>query len=78
MFTLHVCCAFISIIPLCVFCPAAHGLTDEQKEFQKVAFDFAANEMAPRMAEWDQKVLRCNSKFVILGGQSYRKLLKFI
>ncbi|KAM7399176.1 hypothetical protein PAMP_018463 [Pampus punctatissimus] len=33
----------------------AHGLTDEQKEFQKVAFDFAANEMAPYMAEWDQK-----------------------
>ncbi|XP_070826518.1 isobutyryl-CoA dehydrogenase, mitochondrial [Chaetodon trifascialis] len=32
-----------------------HGLTDEQKEFQKVAFDFAANEMAPHMAEWDQK-----------------------
>ncbi|XP_034460027.1 isobutyryl-CoA dehydrogenase, mitochondrial [Hippoglossus hippoglossus] len=33
----------------------AHGLTDEQREFQKVAFDFAANEMAPHMAEWDQK-----------------------
>ncbi|KAL7831702.1 hypothetical protein AOLI_G00292500 [Acnodon oligacanthus] len=30
------------------------GLTDEQKEFQKVAFEFAANEMAPHMAEWDQ------------------------
>ncbi|KAG7279036.1 hypothetical protein CRUP_031672, partial [Coryphaenoides rupestris] len=25
------------------------------KEFQKVAFDFATNEMAPHMAEWDQK-----------------------
>ncbi|XP_054650158.1 isobutyryl-CoA dehydrogenase, mitochondrial [Dunckerocampus dactyliophorus] len=35
----------------------SHGLTDEQKEFQKVAFDFAANEMAPHMAEWDQKEL---------------------
>nr|XP_057935784.1 isobutyryl-CoA dehydrogenase, mitochondrial [Doryrhamphus excisus] len=33
----------------------SHGLSDEQKEFQKVAFDFAANEMAPHMAEWDQK-----------------------
>ncbi|KAF3692653.1 Isobutyryl-CoA dehydrogenase, mitochondrial [Channa argus] len=33
----------------------SHGLTDEQKEFQKVAFDFAANEMSPHMAEWDQK-----------------------
>jgi len=40
---------------------AAYGLTDEQKEFQKVAFDFAANEMAPHMAEWDQKV--CGSYF---------------
>ncbi|KAL3057511.1 hypothetical protein OYC64_007889 [Pagothenia borchgrevinki] len=33
----------------------SHGLTDEQKEFQKMAFDFAANEMAPHMSEWDQK-----------------------
>ncbi|KAK2847416.1 hypothetical protein Q5P01_010415 [Channa striata] len=33
----------------------AHGLSEEQKEFQKVAFDFAANEMSPHMAEWDQK-----------------------
>uniref|UniRef100_A0A670JVD9 Isobutyryl-CoA dehydrogenase, mitochondrial n=1 Tax=Podarcis muralis TaxID=64176 RepID=A0A670JVD9_PODMU len=31
------------------------GLTEEQKEFQKVAFDFAAKEMAPHMAEWDEK-----------------------
>ncbi|XP_048369187.1 isobutyryl-CoA dehydrogenase, mitochondrial isoform X1 [Sphaerodactylus townsendi] len=31
------------------------GLTEEQKEFQKVAFDFAAKEMAPYMAEWDEK-----------------------
>uniref|UniRef100_A0A4W4FHT2 Isobutyryl-CoA dehydrogenase, mitochondrial n=1 Tax=Electrophorus electricus TaxID=8005 RepID=A0A4W4FHT2_ELEEL len=30
------------------------GLSDEQREFQKVAFDFAANEMAPHMAHWDQ------------------------
>ncbi|XP_026564749.1 isobutyryl-CoA dehydrogenase, mitochondrial isoform X1 [Pseudonaja textilis] len=33
----------------------AVGLTEEQQEFQKVAFDFAAKEMAPRMAEWDEK-----------------------
>uniref|UniRef100_A0A8C6SRH0 Isobutyryl-CoA dehydrogenase, mitochondrial n=1 Tax=Neogobius melanostomus TaxID=47308 RepID=A0A8C6SRH0_9GOBI len=40
----------------CIGClRTSHGLTDEQKEFQKVAFDFAANEMAPHMAEWDQK-----------------------
>uniref|UniRef100_A0A8C5FFW4 Isobutyryl-CoA dehydrogenase, mitochondrial n=1 Tax=Gadus morhua TaxID=8049 RepID=A0A8C5FFW4_GADMO len=40
---------------LCGLVGTSHGLTDEQKEFQKVAFDFAANEMAPHMAEWDQK-----------------------
>ena len=34
------------------------GLSEEQKEFQKVAFNFAAREMAPHMAEWDQKVGR--------------------
>uniref|UniRef100_A0A8C2Z0D4 short-chain 2-methylacyl-CoA dehydrogenase n=1 Tax=Cyclopterus lumpus TaxID=8103 RepID=A0A8C2Z0D4_CYCLU len=33
----------------------AHGLSEEQKEFQEVAFNFAANEMAPHMAEWDQQ-----------------------
>nr|XP_058926622.1 isobutyryl-CoA dehydrogenase, mitochondrial isoform X1 [Kogia breviceps] len=33
------------------------GLNEEQKEFQKVAFNFAAREMAPNMAEWDQKEL---------------------
>lgn len=35
---------------------ASMGLNEEQKEFQKVAFNFAAREMAPHMAEWDQKV----------------------
>ncbi|CAB1349022.1 unnamed protein product [Coregonus sp. 'balchen'] len=29
----------------------AHGLSDEQKQFQKMAFDFAANEMSPHMAK---------------------------
>ncbi|XP_057289156.1 isobutyryl-CoA dehydrogenase, mitochondrial [Pezoporus wallicus] len=31
------------------------GLTEQQKEFQSVALDFAAKEMAPHMAEWDEK-----------------------
>ncbi|XP_059813117.1 isobutyryl-CoA dehydrogenase, mitochondrial isoform X2 [Hypanus sabinus] len=31
------------------------GLSDEQKEFQKVAFGFASSEMVPHMIEWDQK-----------------------
>lgn len=35
---------------------ASIGLNEEQKGYQKVAFDFAAREMAPHMAEWDQKV----------------------
>lgn len=46
------------------------GLTDEQKEFQKVAFDFAANEMAPHMAEWDEKEIfpvECMRKAAQLG-----------
>ncbi|XP_029428560.1 isobutyryl-CoA dehydrogenase, mitochondrial isoform X2 [Rhinatrema bivittatum] len=34
---------------------ASIGLTEEQKEFQKLAFDFAAREMAPHMTEWDEK-----------------------
>lgn len=40
------------------------GLNEEQKEFQKVAFNFAAQEMAPNMAEWDQKA------FISGGGES--------
>lgn len=49
---------------------ASMGLNEEQKEFQKVAFDFAAQEMAPNMAEWDQKVgvllvARCSNKCFI-------------
>lgn len=47
----------MSVLSLSSLMAAAHGLTEEQKEFQKVAFDFAANEMAPHMAEWDEKVL---------------------
>ncbi|KAK7107371.1 hypothetical protein V1264_015310 [Littorina saxatilis] len=33
----------------------ALGLTDEQKQIQQLAADFACNEMFPHMAEWDQK-----------------------
>eukprot|EP00051_Salpingoeca_urceolata_P022726 m.376246 g.376246 ORF g.376246 m.376246 type:complete len:426 (-) comp20016_c3_seq1:78-1355(-) len=31
----------------------AFGLTDDQREFQQLAQDFAANELAPHMQEWD-------------------------
>ncbi|XP_075046435.1 isobutyryl-CoA dehydrogenase, mitochondrial isoform X2 [Mixophyes fleayi] len=34
---------------------ASIGLSEEQKEFQKVAFDFASREMTPYMALWDEK-----------------------
>lgn len=36
---------------------ASFGLTPEQKEIQKVANDFAKNEMLPNMQEWDEKVV---------------------
>ena len=35
---------------------ASYGLTDEQKAFQKVALDFAENEMKLNMRTWDEKV----------------------
>jgi len=35
---------------------ASLGLTDHQREFQKVASEFAKNELAPKMQEWDQEV----------------------
>lgn len=31
------------------------GLTDHQREFQKLASDFAKNELAPEMQKWDQE-----------------------
>lgn len=34
---------------------ASLGLTDEQKEFQEVAFQFAQKQMAPKMQEWDEQ-----------------------
>ena len=40
---------------LCVVI-ASYGLTDEQKELQKVCFDFAKNELAPNMKRWDEEV----------------------
>lgn len=35
---------------------ASLGLTDDQREFQRVALDFAKNELAPDMQKWDQEV----------------------
>lgn len=33
------------------------GLTDHQRDFQKLAADFAKNELAPEMMKWDQEVI---------------------
>ena len=33
------------------------GLNEEQRQIQEMAINFAKNEMAPHMAEWDQKVI---------------------
>lgn len=35
---------------------ASIGLTDEQKQMQSVALDFAKQEMLPNMAKWDIEV----------------------
>lgn len=37
------------------------GLTDQQRDFQKVAADFAKNELAPEMMKWDQEVIVHNN-----------------
>lgn len=34
---------------------ASEGLTEEQKQFQSIAKDFAKNELAPNMSAWDSK-----------------------
>jgi len=46
------CCGSLAGVASCP--PAAEGLTDEQREFQRIARDFADREMAPRMAQWDE------------------------
>lgn len=42
----------ISFSPL----TASHGLTEEQTAIYELATDFAAKEMLPNMALWDEKV----------------------
>lgn len=39
-----------------MYLAASLGLTDDQREFQRVALDFAKNELAPDMQKWDQEV----------------------
>ena len=43
---------------------AGDGLTEEQRQFQKVALDFASREMAPQMREWDEKVLETETESI--------------
>lgn len=35
---------------------ATLGLSDDQKQIQKVATDYAKNELFPNMAKWDEEV----------------------
>ena len=53
-------------------CVAGDGLTEEQRQFQKVAVEFASREMAPHMREWDEKVSGVYSHLFItcLGNTS--------
>ncbi|XP_074654145.1 isobutyryl-CoA dehydrogenase, mitochondrial-like isoform X1 [Tubulanus polymorphus] len=47
------------------------GLTDEQKHIQKVADDFARNEMAPHMAKWDQEEIFPKDLFKKCGALGF-------
>lgn len=52
-------CVLILLIPHIIFIhflSAALGLTEEQKQIQKVATDYAKNELFPNMAKWDEEV----------------------
>lgn len=46
------------------FLSASLGLTDDQREFQRVALEFAKNELAPEMQKWDQEV--CKKKWILI------------
>ena len=51
---------------------ASLGLTDDQREFQRVALEFAKNELAPEMQKWDQEV--CEKKD---SNFFFRKIVQF-
>ena len=54
-------------------CDPAIGLTPEQIEIQKLAKDFARNELYPKMAEFDEKV---SSNHCFLYSEAAARLQK--
>ena len=38
------------------FCKAGDGLSDDQRNIQELAINFAAKELAPNMLDWDKEV----------------------
>ena len=45
---------------------ASGGLSAEQQQFQQLALEFAKQELAPHMKQWDEDVSCCTThKFVI-------------
>jgi len=51
------CKCFFNLFKKIFLYLATLGLTEEQKEIQKTAKEFAKNELYPYMDEWDDKVL---------------------
>ncbi len=49
--------------------PASSGLTEDQAAVQKLATDFALNEMRPNMAKWDQEVSELHIKRNAIADQ---------
>ena len=39
-----------------VYLSVSIGLSDEEKEIQELATNFAANELSPNMQKWDEEV----------------------
>ena len=46
---------------------ASGGLSAEQQQFQQLALEFAKQELAPHMKQWDEDVSCCTThKFIML------------
>ena len=39
-----------------VVCTGSYGLSDNQKELQRTAYEFSQNEFLPQMRRWDEEV----------------------
>jgi hypothetical protein len=66
---------FLLIVLICFWSiSASSGLNEEQQLYQKMASDFARNEMLPNMEKWDREV-KTWPKFICChkGNQIYTK-----